>query len=105
MLRQIMWASVDQDRLIAGNERWPWRLCANLLTLFGSAVLLIGVSLVLLLPSLLSEDLRFIGASPVRLETAAPHLDAWPAHVSRVIGGYYCGNRNRVQKANRCSFF
>jgi len=88
MHRQMMSESVDRDRSIAGSERCTWRLCTILLTLVGSALLLIGVSVVFLLPSLLPDDSRFIGASPVRLETAAPYLYAWPARLS-----CYCGNR------------
>jgi hypothetical protein len=65
-----------------------WAASSILLALSG--VLLIGVGLyfVLLRPSLLPEDMRYMGLSAAQLDAVRPRLEAWLTQVFRVMGGY-----------------
>lgn len=65
-----------------------WPLSAVLLMLFGIMLIGMGVYFAALRPPLLPEDLRYIGASQLQLEAAAPRLAIWLAQVFRVMGGY-----------------
>ena len=42
-------------------------------------------------PPLLSEDLRFMGASAMQVELALPHLASWLRRVFTVTGGFMAG--------------
>jgi hypothetical protein len=42
-------------------------------------------------PALLPEDLRYLGANPQALETAAPRLASWLGKVFAVMGGFMTG--------------
>src|SRR4051795_5254343 len=70
---------------IAGS-RWP--MSSILLFLFGTILLFVGAYFMFMRPPLLPEDLRYLGSSRAQIETAAPQLTAWLAHVFRVLGGY-----------------
>lgn len=48
----------------------------------------LGVYFALLRPSLLPEDLRYIGGSPAQIQSALPGLDRWLSHVFIVMGGF-----------------
>jgi hypothetical protein len=70
------------------SDTGKWSMSSILLLLFGAYLLFMGVYFVLLRPPLLPEDLRYMGASQVQLETAAPRLTAWLTQVFRVMGGF-----------------
>lgn len=65
-----------------------WTLSSILLA--GSGVLLIGVGLYFLVvrPSLLPEDVRFMKLTPAELQLVGDKLASWLVHVFRVMGGY-----------------
>lgn len=64
------------------------RAAAGLLTLVGILVMGIGAYFVVLRPAFLPEDLRFIGADPSVLATAAPGIKSWLHSVFVVLGAY-----------------
>lgn len=51
----------------------------------------LGIYFILLRPTLLPEDLRYIGADTKALLAAAPGLDAWLGKVFTVMGGFMSG--------------
>ncbi len=65
-----------------------WTLSSILLT--GSGILLIGIGIyfVLLRPSLLPEDIRFMNLTPAEVQSVGGKLGSWLVHVFRVMGGY-----------------
>ena len=68
------------------NESWP--LSAIILAVAGLALLGTGIYFILLRPSLLPEDMRYMGLSAAQLEIVRPNLVAWLIQVFRVMGGY-----------------
>lgn len=69
-----------------------WPASSLLLASFGVALLLTGLYFFLLRPTLLPEDLRYIGLTPAQL-AAMPKLAMWLNRVFSVLGGYVfaCG--------------
>ena len=69
-------------------KRSTWTLSS--LFLAGSGVLLIGIGFYFLFlrPSLLPEDVRYMGLTSAELQSVGPRLGGWLAHVFRVMGGY-----------------
>lgn len=65
-----------------------WTLSSALLALAGMIVAGIGLYFIVLRPSLLPEDVRYMGLSAAELEAVGPRLGRWLAHVFRVLGGY-----------------
>lgn len=65
-----------------------WPLSSILLAAFGAALLVMGLYFMLLRPTLLPEDLRYMGISSAQLSTAVPGLAAWLNRVFSVLGGY-----------------
>ncbi len=65
-----------------------WTLSS--LFLAGSGILLIGIGFYFLFlrPSLLPEDVRYMGLTPAELQSIEPRIGSWLAHVFRVMGGY-----------------
>ena len=72
---------------MAGKSSF-WTLSS--LFLAGSGVLLIGIGFYFLFlrPSLLPEDVRYMGLTPPELQSIGPRLGSWLAHVFQVMGGY-----------------
>ena len=66
----------------------PWSPSSILLALGGAIVGGIGVYFILLRPSLLPEDIRYMGLSAAEVAGTGPRLGAWLAQVFRVLGGY-----------------
>jgi hypothetical protein len=60
------------------------------MVLAASGVMLIGVGFYFLLlrPSLLPEDIRYMNLSPAELQSIGPRLGTWLTHVFQVMGGY-----------------
>lgn len=74
-----------------GNAmRFPtsWPLSSVFLAAFGAALLVMGLYFMLVRPTLLPEDLRYMGISLAQLNAAAPRLAAWLNRVFSVLGGY-----------------
>jgi hypothetical protein len=69
-------------------KRSTWTLSS--LFLAGSGALLIGIGFYFLFlrPSLLPEDVRYMGLTSVELQSIGPRLGGWLAQVFRVMGGY-----------------
>jgi hypothetical protein len=68
-----------------------WSLSAVLLTLSGVTLIGAGLYFLFLRPPLLPEDLRYMGSTHVA--GVSPRLEAWLAHVFRVMGGYVLATR------------
>jgi len=43
---------------------------------------------ILIRPSLLPEDVRYVALTPAQLDAVKPQLESWLNHVFRVMGGY-----------------
>ena len=65
-----------------------WPLSSIILVVAGVTLVCTGLYFVLLRPPLLPEDIRYMKLSPAELEAFSPRLEAWLAHVFRVLGGY-----------------
>ena len=65
-----------------------WSFSAVLLTLSGVTLIGAGLYCLFLRPPLLPEDLRYMGLEPTHVAGVSPRLEAWLAHVFRVMGGY-----------------
>lgn len=63
-------------------------LAARALALGGVILMGMGLYFVFRRPPLLSEDIRFIGATIGQIHTALPGLEPWLARVFGVLGGY-----------------
>jgi hypothetical protein len=70
------------------DSRRSWPLSAVLLALGGITLIGAGLYFLVLRPPLLSEDIRYMGLKPDQLAVVRPRLEAWLAHVFRVMGGY-----------------
>jgi len=65
-----------------------WPVSSIVLVAFGAALLVMGFYFMLLRPTLLPEDLRYMGISSAQINTAVPGLAAWVNRVFSVLGGY-----------------
>ena len=61
---------------------------ATALVLGGGILASLGIYFAFLRPSLLPEDLRFMGASLAQVQATIPGLPIWLVQVFRVMGGY-----------------
>jgi len=66
----------------------PWSPSSILLALGGAIVACIGLYFILLRPSLLPEDIRYMGLTTAEVTGTGPRLEAWLAQVFSVLGGY-----------------
>ena len=64
-----------------------WPFSSILLAAFGAGLLVMGIYFMLLRPTLLPEDLRYMGISSAQLSTAVPRLTEWLNRVFSVMGG------------------
>ena len=64
------------------------QLSGKLFAVCGLWLAALGVYFLLLRPTLLPEDPRFMGASIETLRAAAPGLERWLGHVFNVMGGF-----------------
>jgi hypothetical protein len=69
-------------------NRTAWPPSAIMLLIFGVVLVLMGLYFLVLRPSLLPEDMRYIGASQAQIESSAPRLANWLGWVFGVMGGY-----------------
>ena len=78
-----------KDEKHGGNRPQP-----AVLIFFGCGVWLIGLGLYFMFvrPSLLPEDLRYLGASQSQIQVAMPGFDRWVKHVFTVMGGFMTGS-------------
>ena len=67
-----------------GPTRTAWTLSSLLLAAAGLTLIIAGLYFLLVRPSLLPEDVRFMNL----VAAVRPRLEAWLAHVFRVMGGY-----------------
>ena len=51
----------------------------------------LGLYFMFLRPSLLPEDLRYMGANPAEIQSAVPGLELWLKRVFTVMGGFMTG--------------
>ena len=51
----------------------------------------LGLYFMFIRPSLLPEDLRYMGASPAEIQSAMPGLELWLQRVFNVMGGFMTG--------------
>ncbi len=65
-----------------------WPLSSIFLVAFGTALLGMGIYFMLLRPTLLPEDLRYMGISSAQLSIAVPQLATWLNRVFSVLGGF-----------------
>jgi hypothetical protein len=65
-----------------------WPLSAIVLILAGITLIGAGLYFLLIRPPLLPEDVRYMGLGQAQLAAVRPRLEAWLAHVFRVMGGY-----------------
>lgn len=66
-------------------------MARGLLALCGAYQVALGAYFILLRPSFLPEDLRFIHSSAAAVRAAAPGLDTWLQWVFMVMGGQMVG--------------
>ena len=64
-----------------------WTLSSILLTGSGIRPIGIGIYFVLLRPSLLPQDIRFMNLTPAEVQSVGGKLGSWLVHVFRVMGG------------------
>jgi hypothetical protein len=69
-----------------------WSPSSMLLTVFGIALIAMGVYFAFIRPPLLPEDLRFIGFSSSQAGADIPRLPIWLSHVFQVMGGHIAGS-------------
>jgi hypothetical protein len=65
-----------------------WPLSAVLLSVAGATLVIAGLYFILIRPSLLPEDVRYVALTPAQLDAVKPQLESWLNHVFRVMGGY-----------------
>jgi hypothetical protein len=65
-----------------------WPLSSILLILAGLALSIVGLYFILVRPSLLPEDMRYMALPAAQLDAVRPQLERWLAHVFQVMGGY-----------------
>jgi hypothetical protein len=65
-----------------------WTFSSTLLALAGAIIAAIGLYFIVLRPSLLPEDIRYMSLSAAELEAVGPRLATWLTQVFRVLGGY-----------------
>ena len=70
------------------SEGKSWPLSSIILAVAGIALVGTGLYFIVLRPSLLPEDMRYMGLSAGQLEIVRPRLEAWLSQVFRVVGGY-----------------
>lgn len=73
------------------QSRVPSTVARGLLAVCAAYQVALGIYFIIFRPSLLPEDLRFIGSSAATLEAEAPRLDAWLQWVFTVMGGQMIG--------------
>lgn len=69
------------------------RQSVSIVIFIACGIWLIGLGLyfMFLRPSLLPEDLRYIGTSPGEIQSALPGLERWTHRVFTVMGGFMTG--------------
>jgi hypothetical protein len=77
-----------RDPSSSGAIRTRKPLGIQLILACGIYLVGLGGYFILVRPSMLPEDERFVGASLVALRSSAPGLDGWLQHVFGVLGGY-----------------
>jgi hypothetical protein len=65
-----------------------WNASAALLAVAGLLVSGIGIYFLVFRPTLLPEDIRFIGLSPTEVEQLGARLAPWLSNVFHVLGGF-----------------
>jgi hypothetical protein len=70
------------------SARNPWPASSILLALSGALLIGVGLYFILLRPSLLPEDVRYMAVSTAEFDAVRPRLEPWLAQVFRVMGGY-----------------
>jgi hypothetical protein len=65
-----------------------WPHSSIVLTVAGVTLIGMGLYFILLRPSLLPEDVRYMGLSAAQLDAVRPQLEVWLTQVFRVMGGY-----------------
>lgn len=76
-----------EDRTMSASIR-PWPPSAVALLLAGITLIAAGLYFLFVRPSLLPEDVRYMGLSEVQIVAVRPRLEVWLTHVFRVMGGY-----------------
>ena len=70
------------------SERKSWTPSSIILAVSGIALVGTGLYFILLRPSLLPEDVRYLNLPAAQLDIVRPNLEAWLGQVFRVLGGY-----------------
>ncbi len=65
-----------------------WPLSSILLLTVGVALVFVGLYFIVIRPSLLPEDVRYMALPAAQLDAVRPQLETWLAHVFQVMGGY-----------------
>ena len=76
---------------MSGRAQIRSRLPGAALAACGAYQIALGAYFVLFRPSLLPEDLRFLGTSETAIEAAAPAVETWLDWVFIVMGGQMAG--------------
>jgi hypothetical protein len=69
-------------------ESKHWTLSSIVLIMAGVTLIGVGLYFILLRPSLLPEDVRYMALPAAQLDILRPRLELWLTHVFRVMGGY-----------------
>lgn len=67
---------------------YPWRPSSVLLLVSGVLVASIGVFFIFFRPTLLPEDVRYMGLSPEQVALLGPAFQSWLRRVFTVLGGF-----------------
>ena len=65
-----------------------WPFSSIQLIVAGVALSIVGLYFILIRPSLLPEDVRYMALPAAQLDAVRPQLETWLAHVFQVMGGY-----------------
>ena len=65
-----------------------WPFSSILLIVAGAALSIVGLYFILVRPSLLPEDVRYMALPAAQLDAVRPQLETWLARVFQVMGGY-----------------
>ena len=79
-----MQGNVKGQRVLRRLSKWAFIAC-------GIWLMVLGGYFIFARPSLLPEDLRYLGWSAVQVEAQSPHFASWLQNVFTVMGGFIAG--------------
>ena len=81
---RIQEGSVKERKVLHWLSKWAFIAC-------GVWLIALGGYFIFARPSLLPEDLRYLGSSLAQVEAQLPHFASWLRNVFTVMGGFIAG--------------